>query len=202
MVRQEEWEEREQDLEYRHQQTMREFEQRIALAQKEAEMQNQDSGAQPVQQQAPAAVRERQRPSFFEQTAMDLDHNKLPEITEADLSTTAVATACGNLHMLLTQWLHAGAAIPFTFAQLAKEAWVGTEVKTLVLKLLGEQQALWYQGAPAEDDDLIPRQAVIALLAVLGSAKAKYDAREEVTTNAAATYARLAEQHQQRSQLW
>ena len=116
--------------------------------------------------------------------------------------TASITAACGNLHMLLTQWLHAGAAVPFTFAQLAKEASAGTEVKSLVLKLLGEQQALWYQDTPAEDDDLIPRQAVIALLSVLGTAKAKYDARAEITTNATATYTRLVEQHQQRSQLW
>jgi hypothetical protein len=148
------------------------------------------------------AVNVRHKLSFFEQTALDLDHAKLPELTEQDLSTATVVTACGNLHTLLTQWLHAGASVPFTFAQLAKEAWVGVEAKPLILKLLGEQHTLWYQGAPAADEDLIPRQAVIALLAVLSSAKAKYEERPEIMTNATATYAKLAAQHQERSQLW
>ena len=212
MARQDEWEDRAQDLDDRHQQVMQEFERRISAARKQGDGAVQEPAVLPAQQQVPVAqqlnqqqlkvqtLRERQRPAFFEQTAMDLDHSKLPEITEEDLNTTAGASACGNLYSLLTQWLHAGAAVPFTFTQLADEAWVGAEAKTLVLRLLGEQQALWFQNTPAEDDDLIPRQAVIALLTVLGSAKTKFDAREEIRTNATATYTRLAEQHQQR--LW
>ena len=202
MLRQEEWEEREEELEERHQKTMSEFEHRITLAQKEPEGQDQEIAIMPAQQQSPASLPERQKAVFFEQTALDFDHSKLPEVTEEDLGNTAAASACANLYVLLTQWLHAGAAVPFTFAQLAKEAAAGAEAKALVLRLLGEQQALWYRSSPAEDNDLIPRQAVIALLSVLGSAKAKYESREEITTNAAATYARLAAQHQQRCQLW
>ena len=100
--------------------------------------------------------------------------------------------------MLLSHWLQAGASIPFTFAQLAQDASAGAEVKELVLRLLGDQKELWYHTTPIEDTDLIPRQAVIALLSVLGTAKAKYDARDEIRNNASATSARFTEQHKKR----
>ena len=102
------------------------------------------------------------------------------------------------LHWLLTKWMQGGASVAFTFEQLAQHAHAGAEVKELVLRLLGDQKVLWYHGSPVEDTDLVPRQAVIALLTVLGSAKAKYDTRDEIKSNATASYAKMVEQHESR----
>lgn len=94
--------------------------------------------------------------------------------------------------------MQAGAAVPFSFQQLSIEAQAGADSKMLLLRMLGEQQHLWFSDGPASDADLIPRQAVVAVYGVLEAAKIQYDGLEEAKKLAAASYAKLTEQHKKR----
>ena len=71
-------------------------------------------------------------------------------------------------------WMNAGAAVPFSFQQLARESAAGQEAKEQVLRLLGQRRELWFGGEPAQDTD-----AVIALFGVLEAAKHQYEGMEE-----------------------
>ncbi len=94
--------------------------------------------------------------------------------------------------------MNAGAAVPFTFQQLARESAAGQEVKELVLRFLGDQRELWYTDKPAWDTDLVPRQAVIALCEVLESAKIQYQGLGEAEKAAATCFAKFTDQHRNR----
>jgi hypothetical protein len=138
---------------------------------------------------------------FFEMCAVDFDREKLPVLNSEALDTQPKIVACGSLYQVFTYWLNAGAAVPFTFSQLSKETAAGDECKELILRMLGEQAKLWYVAGPAKAEDLLPRQMVFAVLAVLDSGKQFYAKSEEEKSMALASLATLTEQHSKRPRI-
>ena len=119
-------------------------------------------------------------------------------ISEEDLRQPAILSACGNLHQFFQQWVSAGAAVPFSFEQLSQHSAAGSEAKELVLRLLGEQRDLWFRDEAAQDKDLLPRQAVIAVYGILETAKSKYEGLEQAKAAATTCLAALTDQHKKR----
>ena len=196
--RQDQWAQREQDLMERHQEVLAEFEER-ANAMEDQEEQPAVLVASPQANQAEQPpTNPRQSPAFFELVAMDFDPDKLPTVPQEDLDNPTILAACGNLHKLLSHWMSAGAAVPFSFQQLAQEAMAGTEARELILRLLGSQSSLWFKDSPAADADLIPRQAVIAVNTVLGAAKQLHESSAERSALVKSSFTKITEQHQKR----
>ena len=187
--RQDQWARREDDLLERHHEVLAEFDERASQMEDHVEENPAAAAAAPDQ---------RKELVFFERVALDFDPDKLPAMSKDDLDNPLVLATCGNLHKLLSQWLSAGAAIPFTFDQVAQEAIVGKDAKELILRLLGAQTELWFNGTPAQDSDIVPRQAVIAVHTVLTAAKQKYDSKEEHTAAAKTSFTKFTEHHQKR----
>jgi hypothetical protein len=196
LVRQQEWADRSQLLLERHQKVIAEFDKRTAAAKAKA------PAATALNEvnvnKSLVTVRRQQQHSFFEEVASGFAPEKLTAISQEDLSNDKGVRACGNLHQLITQWMHAGAAVPFTFQQLAQESAVGSDVLELVSRLLGEQCSLWYQDGPAQVADIIPRQVVIALYGILEKAKLQFEGMEEAKQSATSCLAKLTEQHKKR----
>ena len=87
---------------------------------------------------------------------------------------------------------NAGAAEPFSFQDLISHTLAAQEAPKLVRELLSDQWAHWF----AEDvpsSKILPRQAVLALLATLDRARDAYDGSEENRANALKGYTKLAE---------
>ena len=193
LKRQQEWSDRSDVHAQRHKQVLEEFDKRIAAAKAEA------PAADPsLPMPSTTLVNERAKTCFFETVALDFDPQLLPKISPEDPAQPGVFAACGNLHQLIMHWMNAGAAVPFSFQQFARESPAGQEAKELVLRLLGEQGELWFGGEPAQDTDLVPRQAVIALFGVLEAAKHQYEGMEEAKKAAQTCYAKFAKQHKKR----
>ena len=201
LVRQQEWSDRDDLLQERHQQVLDEFDRRARSAKAGTSEEHEASTAA----QAASAVKDgamkpiwRETLTFFETVALDFDPSSLPKIDQGDLANAAVVAALGNLHTLLTYWMQAGAAVPFSFQQLSQESVVGKDSMLLTLRMLGEQQNLWYTDGPATETDLLPRQAAIAIYGVLETAKIQYEGLEEAKKNAAVSYGMLTDQHKKR----
>ena len=197
LVRAQEWAERENLLLSRHQEVIAEYDRRILAAKPPAGQLDPAPHAAPAACPVPAADW-KEKPAFFETVALDFDPQLLPQIAAEDLAKPEIVAALGNLHFLFTHWMQAGAAVPFSFQQLASESKAGSDSKMLVLRMLGEQQHLWFSDGPASDTDLVPRQAVLAVYGVLEAAKIQYEGMEEAKKLAAASYAKLTEQHKKR----
>ena len=201
------WAERQQLLQDRHSRVLKKYDARIAAAAQQGEALPQAAQAKKPEelQQAPVSAEAqqpetpwRERSVFFETVSLEFDPALMPQIGEEDLQKPQCLAALGNLHQLICYWMNAGAAVPFSFNQLAKETVAGADAKELVMRILGDQRDLWYKDGPAQDADLLPRQAVIAIFGVLESAKAKYQNLEQAKASAVTSFAHLTEQHKKR----
>jgi hypothetical protein len=190
LTRQKEWNDRNDVHAQRHKQVLNEYDKRIAAA----------KAAAPAQAAPPPepATSGRQNHCFFETVALEYDADLLPQMTEEDFARPGALESCGNLYQLLSQWLQAGASIPFTFQQMAAVSTAGKDTKELVLTLLGDQKDLWFQDTPAADGDLLPRQAVIAVHHVLEMAKQRYNGLEEMKAAASTALTKLRDHHEAR----
>ena len=82
--------------------------------------------------------------------------------------------------------------MPFTFQDLIEHTVAAQEAPKLVRELLSNQWAHWFD----EDvlpNKVVPRQAVLALLATLDRARDQYDGSEESRANALKGYLKLTE---------
>jgi hypothetical protein len=130
----------------------------------------------------------------FEEIAPDADFDALPEIDIEHLkkANPAALLATGDLFFVLSKWRNAGAAVPFTFQDLIEHTVAALESPKLVRELLADQWSHWFEE-DVHGSKILPRQAVLALLATLDRARDQYDGSEENRVNATNGYKKLAE---------
>ena len=172
-----------------------------ALKQQVTDLQSRTAQTPPPQGAAPEVNLNTKRypmQAEFETVAADFDISRLPQISSADLDNPSKLLACSNLHLLLTQWLQSGAAVPFTFAALAQHSAAGLEVSQLITRLLGTQSTMWFPADKPMDELVLPRQAVLAVYQSLESAKALYEAKECERHEAAKSFSLISAEAKKR----
>ena len=124
------------------------------------------------------------------------------ELPELPTPSGSLLGAYSQLYCLLGQWMHAGACVPFTFAQLEASSTAGPQVGALLSNLLGDLKDKWFDSAASEPSRVLPRQFVLFAFTALDRMKARLDFQQADTQSAAAAaYAVLLEADGKRRKL-
>ena len=112
----------------------------------------------------------------FDAVGPGLTEDHLPVLVAGDIAGP-VMRACGLTWWLLSRWLGAGAAAPFTVEDAAKELHLKPDEVVEVFNVaLGDQKGHWKCGL----QDILPRQFCLLVHQSLARLKETYETGQEV----------------------
>ena len=135
----------------------------------------------------------------FEMISFLADPDTLTDINIEHLkeNNPAVLEATADLYFTFNRWRQMGAAIPFSFGDLIGNSKAAADTPKLIQDLLGGQWKLWFK-TNAATDTILPRQAVLTILASLEKAKDKYENAEKAKEEAKQCFDRIVEASKKR----